>query len=45
MDKTGEIVIRMEEDQGEVITYIHKYRDEVTNEMKYCVDKVKKESD
>ena len=39
--KTDEIVLRMEEDQGEVIKYIHKYRDDVTNEMKYCVAKVK----
>lgn len=38
--ETDEIVLRMEEDQGEVIKYIHKYRDEVTNEMKYCVAKV-----
>ena len=31
----------MEEDQDEVIKYIHKYRDEVTNNLKYCVVKVK----
>ena len=32
----------MEEDQGESIKYIHKYRDEVTNEIKYCVDNAKR---
>ena len=31
----------MEKDQGEVIKYIHKYRDEVTNEMKYFLAKAK----
>ena len=30
---------KMEEDQGEVIRFIHKYRDEVTNEIKFCVAK------
>ena len=29
----------MEEDQGESIQFIHKYRDAVTNEIKYCVAK------
>ena len=33
------IKVKMEEDQGEVIKFIHKYRDEVTNEIKYCVAK------
>ena len=41
MEKADEIVLRIEEDQGEVITYIHKYRDQMTNEMKFCVAKVK----
>ena len=31
----------MEEDQGEVIKYIHKYKNEVTNEIKYCLAKAK----
>ena len=31
----------MEEDQGETIKYIHKYRDEETNKIKYCLAKVK----
>ena len=29
----------MEEDQGETINFIHKYRDAVTNKIKYCVAK------
>jgi hypothetical protein len=29
----------MEEDQGESIKFIHKYRDDLTNEVKYCVAK------
>ena len=41
MEKVDEIVLRMEEDHVEVIKYIHKYSDEVTNEMKYCVAKIK----
>ena len=40
-EKTEEIVLRMEEDQGEIIKYIYKYRDEETNEIKYCLLKVK----
>ena len=39
--KADERVLTMEEDQGKLIKYIHKYRDEVTNETKYCVSKVK----
>ena len=31
----------MEEDQGELMKYIHKYRDEETNKIKYCLAKVK----
>ena len=31
----------MEEDQGEVSKYIHKYRDENTNETKYILATVK----
>ena len=40
-EKAEEIVLRMEEDQGEMIKYIHKYRDEETDEIKYCLAKVK----
>ena len=35
--KADEIKVKMEEDQGESIKFIHKYRDSVTNEIKYCV--------
>ena len=41
IEKEEEIVLSMEEDQGETIKYIHKYRDEETNEIKYCLAKVK----
>ena len=40
-EKAAEIVLGMKEDQGELIKYIHKYRDEDSNEIKYCLAKVK----
>ena len=40
-EKAEEIVLSMEEDQGETIKYIHKYRDEETNAIQYCLAKVK----
>ena len=34
-EKVDEIKVKMEEDQGESIQFIHKYRDAMTNEIKY----------
>ena len=41
-EKADKIKVKMEEDQGELVKFIHKYRDEVTNEIKYCVAKAKR---
>ena len=38
-ETADEIKVKMEEDQGESINFIHKYRDAITNDIKYCVAK------